>query len=253
VLRPFKGMGGRPSAIRPTDVSRYTRIMHSETGVYIGDGSIYHHKVIDLRPQRKSLGFPFASISVLVVLGTLFAMSMLWGGWGWSSWTYAFSFAIMVPLFFLEKYRGAVITGGALILLTFMVLIDAGMPGYLGYNPSDLNWYDNVAHYLGAAGLTLFLWAFIWWTVSPTGPPAQNGHRKFMLTIVIMLIISVFFEFTEFFSDFLFGWRNFHPGVDTIGDLIFDIAGITTAAVVIGRHKYSPLKRPFWHSEGYPA
>jgi hypothetical protein len=176
-------------------------------------------------------------------------MSMMWGGWSWSSWTYAFSFAIMIPLVFIERYRRAVITGGAVILLFFMVLIDAGMPGYLGYSPSDLNWYDNIAHYLGAVGLTLFLWAFMWWTISPAGPPKENGYSKFVLTIVIMLVVSVFFEFTEFFSDFLFGWRNFHPGVDTIGDLIFDVAGVMTAAFVIGRHRYSPLKRPFWYSE----
>ncbi|MEM0344273.1 MAG: hypothetical protein QXQ13_06830 [Thermoplasmata archaeon] len=221
-----------------------------------------HHETLSTQTRRgrgernasvhRWLRFPFASISVLVVLVTLFTMSMIRGGWSWSSWTYAFSFAIMLPLVAIEVKRRAVITGGAVILLFFMVLIDAGMPGYLGYSPSDLNWYDNVAHYLGALVLTLFLWAFLCWTLSPDGPPKENGHRKFLLTIVAMLVVSVFFEFTEFFSDMLFGWRNFHPGVDTIGDIIFDTAGVMTAALVIGRHRYSPLKRPFWHAEPNP-
>ncbi len=46
-----------------------------------------------------------------------------------------------------------------------------------------------------------------------------------------------------------FGWGNFHPGVDTLGDLIFDIAGVTAAAVMISRHRVSTIKRPFWHAE----
>jgi hypothetical protein len=249
VPKPLNGKGEGLGAVGQTDLSRYSMIMRSQAEPYAGEDSLYASGGIGKRPRRRSLDFPFASISVLVVLGTLFSMSMIWGGWSWSSWTYAFSFAIMIPLVFLEKYRKVVITGGALILLTFMVIIDAGMPGYLGYNPSDLNWYDNLAHYLGAAGLTVFLWAFVWWTVSPKGPPQENGHRKFVLVITVMILVSIFFEFTEFFSDILFGWRNFHPGIDTVGDLIFDIAGILTAAFVIGRHKYSALKRPFWHAE----
>ena len=195
------------------------------------------------------MGFPFASVSVLVILATLFLMSMERGGWTWSSWTYAFSFLIMLPLVAFELKRKAVITGGAIILLSFMVLIDAGMPGYLGYSPSDLNWYDNMAHYLGTLVMTLFLWSFICWTMSPTGPPRTNGRRKFLLAVVTMVVISFFFEFTEFFTDIVFGWTNFHPGVDTVGDLIFDLAGVLTAAVVIARHRFSPLRRPFWHAE----
>jgi hypothetical protein len=253
VLEPFIEKGGRSSGVSQTDLSRYTRHMRSQVELFEAEDSIYPYRTTEGRSHRRWLDFPFASLSVLVILGTLFSMSMMWGGWSWSSWTYAFSFAIMIPLLLLERYRKVVITGGALILLTFMVLIDAGMPGYLGYSPSDLNWYDNVAHYLGAAGLTLFLWAFMWWTISPTGPPKENGYSKFVLTIAVMLVVSVFFEFTEFFSDFLFGWQNFHPGVDTIGDIIFDTAGVLTAAFVIGRHRYSPLRRPFWNAEPVPS
>ncbi len=193
------------------------------------------------------MGFPFASVSVLVVLLTLFLMSMERGGWTWSSWTYAFSFVIMIPLVVFELKRKAVITGGAIILLFFMVLIDAGMPGYFGYSQSDLNWYDNLAHYLGTLVMTMFLWSFICWTMSPTGPPRTNGRKKFWAAILTIVIISFFFEFTEFFTDTIFGWSNFHPGVDTVGDLIFDFAGVFTAGVVIARHRVSTLTRPFWH------
>jgi uncharacterized membrane protein YhaH (DUF805 family) len=199
------------------------------------------------------MGFPFASISVLVVLLTLFLMSMERGGWSWSSWTYAFSFVIMIPLVAFELKRKAVITGSAIILLFFMVLIDAGMPGYFGYSQSDLNWYDNLAHYLGTLVLTMFLWSFICWTMSPTGPPVTNGRRKFWAAILTMVVISFFFEFTEFFTDAIFGWSNFHPGVDTVGDLIFDLAGVFTAGVVIARHRVSTLTRPFWHAEPMAA
>ena len=64
-----------------------------------------------------------------------------------------------------------------------------------------------------------------------------------------MLVVSVTFEFAEFVTDSLFGWGNFYPGVDTLGDVIFDVAGIVTAAVVISRHRVSVLRRPFWHEE----
>ncbi len=192
-------------------------------------------------------GFPFSSLSVLIVLMTLFLMSMERGGWSWSSWTYAFSFVIGVPLVLLELKRKVVITGGALILLFLMVVIDAGMPGYFGYSPSDANWYDNWAHLLGAVAITFFLWSFIWWTLSPTGPPAENGTRKFVLVIVTMFVVSFFFEFTEFFTDAIFGWSNFHPGIDTVGDLIFDFAGTICAGIVIARHRVTVIRKPFWH------
>jgi len=200
----------------------------------------------------RSLNFPFASVSVLIILGTLFAMSMERGGWSWSSWTYAFSFLIVPVLALFEMTRKAVITGAAVMLLFFMVLIDAGMPGLFGYHPSDLNWYDNLAHFLGAFVLTMFLWSFLWWALSPTGPPMENGARKFLVVVVTMVMIVVIFELMEFFTDSLFGWTNFHPGIDTLGDLIFDFAGIMAAAEVIGRHRVMVIDRPFWHAEAAP-
>jgi hypothetical protein len=249
VPESLEGKGARSNAVTESYLSRYTKSMSSQAEAPSGEHDIHPHRKLDEDSTLGGLNFPFASLSMLVILGTLFALSMLWGGWGWSSWTYAFSFVIVLPLAFLERYRGVVITGGAMILLFFMALIDAGMPGYFGYSPSNFNWYDNWAHLIGTFGLTLFLWAFIWWTLSPAGPPNTNGTRKFVLTILIMVFVSFFFEFTEFFSDFLFGWKNFHPGIDTAGDLIFDFAGIAIAAFLIARHRYSPIKRPFWHSE----
>ena len=245
-----EGMEGSVfAAIPETDLSRYSRRIFSQQALVPDSNGGYPRSTVPRKSFIRWLEFPFASVSVLVILATLFTMSMIKGGWTWSSWTYSFSFVILVPLVILERRRKAVITGGAVVLLFFMVLIDAGMPGYFGYSPSDLNWYDNLAHFMGTLVLTLFLWGFIWWTLSPTGPPKTNGTRKFVLTVVTMVVISVFFEFTEFFSDFLFGWANFHPGVDTIGDLIFDIAGITTASIAIARHRVSPLRKPFWLAE----
>src|SRR4030042_4427144 len=217
-----------------SDLVRYSRRMKASEAVREDFDDVYPH--CDLpKINRRSMGFPCASVSVLVVLLTLFLMSMERGGWTWSSWTYAFSFVIMIPLVVFELKRKAVITGGAIILLFFMVLIDAGLPGYFGYSQSDLNWYDNLAHYLGTLVMTMFLWSFICWTMSPTGPPRTNGRKKFWAAILTIVIISFFFEFTEFFTDTIFGWSNFHPGVDTVGDLIFDFAGGFTAGVVIAR------------------
>lgn len=238
--------------ISDSDLIRYSRRMKASGSLREDGTNAYPHCDIP-RISRKLMGFPFASVSVLVVLLTLFLMSMERGGWTWSSWTYAFSFVIMIPLVLFELKRKAVITGSAIILLFFMVLIDAGMPGYFGYSPSDLNWYDNLAHYLGTLVMTMFLWSFICWTMSPTGPPRTNGRRKFWAAILTIVIISFFFEFTEFFTDAIFGWSNFHPGVDTVGDLIFDFAGVFTAGVVIARHRVSTLTRPFWHIDAMTA
>ncbi len=225
-----------------TDLARFSKRMHGLSE----DLSNSRAAGMPARRRITITDFPFASISVLVVLTTLFLMSMERGGWTWSSWTYAFSFSIGIPLVLLELKRKVVITGGAMILLFFMVLIDAGMPGYLGYSPSDANWYDNWAHLLGTAALTLFLWSFLWWTLSPTGPPRENGTRKFVIVVATMFVVAFFFEFTEFFTDVFFGWTNFHPGIDTAGDLIFDSAGIISAGIVISRHRVSAIKRPFW-------
>lgn len=236
-----------------TDIERFTRRMDGTHARSLGSKSEWPHCDVPRSSVLSLRGFPFASMSVLVVLVTLFLMSMERGGWTWSSWTYAFSFLILVPLVLFELKRRAVITGGALILLFFMVLIDAGMPGMFGYNPSDLNWYDNLAHFMGALVLTWFLWSFICWGVSPSGPPRTNGRRKFWAAVMSMVLLSVIFEFTEFFTDAIFGWSNFHPGIDTAGDLIFDFAGILTAALMIARHRVSSIRRPFWHAEPLPG
>ena len=207
--------------------------------------------VVDLRRQSffDWLDFPFASVSVLVILGTLFMVSMYLGGWSWSSWTYTFALGIAVPLTLVEVKRKAVITGWAAVLLVSTAVVDAGIPTYFGYNPSDLSWYDLLAHYLGTVLMTVFVWTMICWTVSPDGPPRENGRRKFWSAVMIMLVVSVVFEFLEYFTDMLFGWTNFHIGVDTVGDLIFDVAGVLTAAVAIARHRVSLLKKPFWHAD----
>lgn len=207
-------------------------------------------------PERRSvlswLDFPFASVSVIVVLLSLFSLSMYLGGWTWSSWTYALSLFIVFPLVAIEIKRKAVITGGAAILLVFTVIIDAGLPQYFGYSPSDMSWYDLTAHFLGALVLTIFLWSVLCWTVSPSGPPKENGRRKIAVAVVAILLVSFIFELMEFMTDFFFGWRNFHPGIDTLGDLIFDVAGVITAAFLISRHRVSAIKRPFWHESENP-
>ena len=235
-----------------SDLERFSRIMHA-LGNRARQRSPWVSRRARAEASKKSrtplAEFPFASISVLVILLTLLVMTMERGGWSWSSWTDAFSLVIIAPLILLELKRKAVITGGAIMLLFFMVLLDAGMPGWFGYSPSDTNWYDNWAHLIGTFGMTLFLWSFLCWSLSPTGPPTTNGRRKFMFAIATMVVVSIFFEFTEFFTDAIFGWTNFHPGIDTVGDRIFDIAGITVAGLVIARHRVSVIKKPFWQAE----
>lgn len=43
--------------------------------------------------------------------------------------------------------------------------------------------------------------------------------------------------------------KDYHVGMDTFGDLIFDFAGIFSAALLIARHRVSPIRRPFWHAD----
>ena len=233
---------------KETDLARFSRIMRA-----LGDKALHRSawlsKEAKKQPKPLLAEFPFVSLSVLIILLTLFTMSMERGGWSWSSWTYTFALVILVPLVLFELKRKAVITGGAIILLFFMVVMDAGMPGYFGYSPSDTNWYDNWAHLIGTAAMTLFFWSFLCWALSPTGPPKTNGRRKFVLAIATMVVVSLFFEFTEFFTDAIFGWTNFHPGIDTVGDLIFDMAGITIAGLMIARHRVTMIRRPFWQAE----
>lgn len=208
--------------------------------------------VVDLTRGRRFprlSEFPFASMSVFVMLLSLFSLSMYLGGWTWSSWTYAFSMGVVFPLMAIELKRKAVITGGAVVLLAVTVIIDAGLPQYFGYSPSHLSWYDLTAHFLGAMLLTILLWSVVCWTFSPSGPPKENGRRKLLFAVTAVLLVSVMFEFAEFLTDMFFGWGNFHPGADTLGDVIFDVAGVMTAALLISRHRVSAIRRPFWHAE----
>lgn len=192
--------------------------------------------------------FPFVSLSVLVILSSLFLLSMHLGGWTWSSWTYAFSLCIAVPIVAIEMRRKAIITGAALMLLFFTVVIDAGLPQYFGYSPSDLSWYDLSAHYLGTLMLTVFLWSVLCWTWS-NGSGHVESRSRFFVAVMTVVMVSLIFEVLEFSTDSVLGWGNSRGLVDTVGDMIFDLAGVLTAATLIARHRFIALRRPFWHSE----
>ena len=183
---------------------------------------------------------------MLVILASMFLLSIHLGGWTWSSWTYAFSLGMVVPLAIVEIKRRAVITGAAIILFSATVLIAAGLPQYFGYSASDLSWYDLTAHFLGAMAITLLLWSTAVWIKSERGH-ADETASLLVLVISAMLVASIAFELLELFTDAAMGWTNFHPGLDTAGDVIFDVAGIATAALVISRHEFTAMRRPFWH------
>jgi uncharacterized membrane protein YhaH (DUF805 family) len=203
------------------------------------------------RRRRRTLSFgefPFVSVSVMVILASLFLLSMHLGGWTWSSWTYAFSLCIVFPLVAIEMRRKAVITGAAVVLLFFTVVIDAGLPQYFGYSPSDLSWYDLGAHYLGALLLTVLLWSVLCWTWSNGSSPVESRSR-FFIVVMTVVMVSLIFEVLEFSTDSVLGWGNSRGLVDTVGDMIFDLAGVLTAATLIARHRFIALRRPFWHSE----
>lgn len=212
--------------------------------------------VVHVGRRRKPLlgreDFPFASLSMLVILASLFFLSMHLGGWTWSSWTYAFSLGIAVPLAAIEIKRRAVITGAAILLFSGTALVAAGLPQYFGYSTSVLSWYDLTAHYLGALALTVLLWSVLCWTRA-AGGSAGGSRRLLMFVVALMLVACVVFELLEFTTDALMGWANFHAGIDTIGDIIFDVAGVATAAMVIARHGVTVIRRPFWHAEGLPT
>lgn len=194
--------------------------------------------------------FPFASLSMLVILASLFLLSMHLGGWTWSSWTYAFSLGIAVPLVAIEVKRRAVITGAAILLFSVTALIAAGLPQYFGYSTSALSWYDLTAHYLGALALTVLLWSVLCW-VRADGGRADDSRIWLVFAVAAMLVASVVFELLEFFTDAVMGWTNFHAGIDTIGDIMFDVAGVASAALIIARHRVMAIRLPFWHADGF--
>ena len=241
--------GGRDGAKTPREepfIERFRRNLHQQESMRHAEAA----RKGNGGPPRTA-GFPYASVSVLVILLSLFLLSMHLGGWGWSSWTYAFSLSIAVPLVVIELKRKAVITGGAILLLFFTVLIDAGLPQYFGYSPSDLSWYDLGAHFLGAFAMTFFLWSVLCWT-SPQGPPATNGRLKLLAAVTTILIVSMVFEMLELATDAMFGWVNYRGVVDTAGDLIFDFGGVAAAATIIARHRIVAMKLPFWYSRAEP-
>lgn len=177
----------------------------------------------------------------------MFVVSMHLGGWTWSSWTYAFSLGIVAPLAVIEIKRKAVVTGAAILLISITAMIAAGLPQYFGYSTSDLSWYDLTAHYLGALTLTVLLWSVLYWA-KVVGGPASAAKRCLYAAVIVMLAASVMFEMLEFSTDAVLGWTNFHAGVDTMGDVIFDIAGVTSAAILVARHGIIAMKLPFWHA-----
>lgn len=226
------------STVTETYLARFSRRMNSQ-------GREMYCPEISSRESTRS-SFPFASSSVLVVLLSLMVLSIHLGGWTWSSWIYALALSICAPLALLEVARNAVISGWASLLLFVAVVVDAGMPQFFGYSVSDLSPYDITAHYLGALVLTLFVWSFIWWARSADGPPKSGGAGMLLAVVLAIAIAGVGFEFLEFTTDGLFGWSNFHAGIDTTGDIIFNFAGTASAGIMIAMHRVSVLRRPFW-------
>lgn len=152
----------------------------------------------------------------------------------------------------IEVKRKAAITGAAILLVSVTAVIAAGLPQYFGYSVSDLSWYDLTAHYLGALTLTVVLWSVLYWTKA-VNAPATVSRACFYMAVVGMLVACVTFELLEFFTDAAFGWTNFHPGVDTIGDILFDVAGVVSAATLIARHGIVAMRLPFWHADASAA
>ena len=182
---------------------------------------------------------------------SMFLLSMHLGGWTWSSWTYAFSLGIAVPLAIIEIKRRAIITGAAIILFSATALVAAGLPQYFGYSVSNLSWYDLAAHFLGALALTVLAWSVLCWILRDDGF-IDSPRRALALVAMAMIAASVTFELLEYWTDAVLGWTNFHAGIDTVGDVIFDVAGVMTAALVIRRHGVSVIRRPFWMTESVP-
>ncbi len=229
-------------------IVRFNRTMAERQARHASEG-----RVDDGRRSRPALeGLPFASLSLFAILGLLFMLSMHLGGWTWSSWTYAFSLCMVAPLAVIEVKRKAVITGAAIFLVSVTAVIAAGLPQYFGYSVSDLSWYDLTAHYLGALTLTVVLWSMLYWTRVVNGPAAAS-RACFYVAVIGMLVASVTFELLEFFTDAAFGWTNFHSGVDTVGDILFDVAGVMSAATLIARHRIVAMRLPFWHADASAA
>ncbi len=88
------------------DVEGFSRLMEALTLRYL-HMTAWVSRRAGKRPRELLSEVPFVSLSVLVVLVALFAMSMVRGGWSWSTWIYSFAFSIMVPLVAFEVMRGS--------------------------------------------------------------------------------------------------------------------------------------------------
>ena len=63
-----------------------------------------------------------------------------------------------------------------------------------------------------------------------------------------MFRTAVSLDLLEYYTDALMGCADFHAVLDTIGDILFDAAGVITAALLISRHDVNAMRCPFWHS-----
>ncbi len=115
-----------------------------------------------------------------------------------------------------------------LVVLVFCVVAAEGFNAYILYP-----WLDIPTHFCGGLAITYFFSVAIGHSQVQIGPIPKLV--QLLLSLGLMAITAVVWEFLEFSSDAVLGTKMMHGVSDTVSDLFFGLLGSAVMVAVTAR------------------
>lgn len=131
--------------------------------------------------------------------------------------------------FFLKKYCGQPIAGLAMVIAVAAIYLDA-LGDILGFY-GKFGWYDQAAHFLGAAAAGGLMFSIIY-SFAQCGKIKLGFLGQGLFALSATTLLGVIYELEEYLEDFFTGSHRLGDGPDTANDLLLDMTGAIAAILI---------------------
>ena len=157
-----------------------------------------------------------------IILIVLFLFAIIKNEWLWAFFAAVMIFITFIPIFLRLYFRiNFPYLFDVFICLAFIFHMDYGLFNIFGFIP----FYNKFTHFFSAVVVAFIFLILLFILNEYYRGVAVNNLKILFDVIVITMAFGVVWEFMEWTSDFLFGWKT-QPGLnDTMGDLFADTLG----------------------------